>query len=159
MGYDGVRHAGVVLEVVSALAHWSPWLPFDAAVAAAPREPGVYLARQAAGDLVYVGMAGERRGQGIRGRLTVYWRGKAAVSGLGEAALDRALADPVFVQQHLDEVRAGSPKRAAVWAHDALRWAGLQICWAVTTDGAAAKALERVVLDTLITASLWNRAR
>lgn len=75
-----------MLEVVSRLAAWSPWLPFDAAVAAAPREPGVYLARQTADDLVYVGMAGERRGQGIRGRLNVYWRGKAAVSGLDETA-------------------------------------------------------------------------
>lgn len=104
-------------------------------------------------------MAGERRGQGIHGRLNVYRRGKAAVSGLGEAALDRALADPVFVQHHLDELRAGAPKRAAVWAQEALRWAGLQICWAVTMDGTAAKALERAILDTLVTASLWNRAR
>lgn len=31
----------------------------------------------------------------------------------------------------------------AVWAQEALRWAGLQICWAVTIDGTAAKALER----------------
>ena len=45
-------------------------VPFDAAATAAPRVPGVYLARQAAGDLVYVGMAGERRGQGVRARLT-----------------------------------------------------------------------------------------
>src|SRR5215213_7907958 len=44
------------------------------------------------GPIVYVGMAGERRGQGIRGRLNVYGRGKALVSSLGEAVMDRALA-------------------------------------------------------------------
>jgi hypothetical protein len=38
-------------------------------------------------------MAGERRGQGIRGRLNVYGSGKALASGLGEAVMDRALAD------------------------------------------------------------------
>jgi hypothetical protein len=144
---------------VSTLATWSPWLPFDEAVGAAPREPGVYLACQSGGELVYVGMAGERRGQGIRGRLTVYRRGKAAVSGLGEAALDRALADPVFVQHQLDALTAGTPKRAAIWAQEALRRADLQICWAITTDQAAAAFLERAVLDTLVAATLWNRAR
>jgi hypothetical protein len=83
-----------------AIAHMAPVV----AVAGIPhcrspgtRLPGVYLARQGDhDDLVYVGMAGERRGQGIKGRLIVYSRGKAAVSGLGEAALDRALA----VQRH-----------------------------------------------------------
>jgi hypothetical protein len=29
--------------------------------------------------------------------------------------LDRALADPAFVQEHLDELLAGHPKRAATW--------------------------------------------
>jgi hypothetical protein len=43
-------------------------------------------------------MAAERRGQGIRGRLTVYRRGRAAVSGLGEAAMDRALRDPDWLR-------------------------------------------------------------
>jgi hypothetical protein len=88
----------------------------EAAISAS-RLPGVYLARQGVdGDLTYVGMAGERRGQGLRGRLTVYRRGKAAVSGLGEAVLDRALADPAFVKEHLEELLAGHPKRAGAWA-------------------------------------------
>ncbi|MCU1657784.1 MAG: nuclease subunit of the excinuclease complex [Pseudonocardiales bacterium] len=140
---DGVRHswpvAAVDDDLVGGLAVWSPWLPFGEAVAGAPRLPGVYLARQgSAGGLVYVGMAGERRGQGIRGRLTVYRRGKGAVSGLGEAVLDRALADPNFVRQRLDELAGGKPKRAAVWAQDAFAWADLHVRWTVADDRAAA---------------------
>jgi hypothetical protein len=108
---------------------------------------------------VYVGMAGERRGQGLRGRLTVYRRGKAAVSGLGEAVLDRALADSGFVQEYLDELAGGVSKRAAVWAQDAFAWADLHIRWAVTDDRAAAAGLERAVLDVSQTMPLWNRAR
>jgi hypothetical protein len=47
------------------LAAWSPWLPFAQAAADSPRVPGVYLARRGKlGELVYVGMAGERRGAG-----------------------------------------------------------------------------------------------
>ena len=148
------------LSVVEPIAPWSPWLPFAEAALVAPRLPGVYLARQGVeGDLVYVGMAGERRGQGLRGRLTVYRRGKAAVSGLGEAVLDRALADPVFVQQHLDEVLAGISKRAAAWAQDAFGWADLHVRWAVTTDRPAAVLLERAVLTATQTLPLWNRVR
>jgi hypothetical protein len=146
--------------LVDRLASWSPWLPFADAVAHAPRLPGVYLARQGSdGGLVYVGMAGERRGRGIQGRLTVYRRGKGAVSGLGEAVLDRALADPGFVRQRLDELLGGSTKRASIWAQDALTWADLHIRWTVTKDRAAAAALERVLLDALRTMPLWNRAR
>jgi excinuclease UvrABC nuclease subunit len=55
------------------LAVWSPWLPFDQAAVEAPRLPGVYMARDHA-QVVYVGMAAGRRGQGIRARLTVYRR-------------------------------------------------------------------------------------
>lgn len=157
-----LRHAGPVLanDVVAALAKWSPWLPFHDAAVSAPRLPGVYLARQGAvGGLVYVGMAGERRGQGLRGRLTVYRRGKAAVSGLGEAVLDRALADATFVQEHLEQLIGGQPKRAATWAQDALHWADLHIRWAVTEDRQAAVTLERAVLDASAASPLWNRAR
>ncbi len=157
-----MRHADSVLagDAIASLADWSPWLPFDDAAVSAPRLPGVYLARQGQdGTLVYVGMAGERRGQGIRGRLTVYRRGKAVVSGLGEAVLDRALADATFVQGRLEQLLAGQPKRAAVWAQDALRWADLHIRWAVTVDRPAAVTLERAVLDASAASPLWNRAR
>jgi hypothetical protein len=104
-------------------------------------------------------MADERRGQGLRGRLTVYRRGKAAVSGLGEAVLDRAPADPKFVQEHFEELLAGYPKRAAAWAQDAVRWADLHIRGAVTPDRPAAVLLERAVLDASTASPLWNRAR
>jgi hypothetical protein len=43
------------------------------------------------------------------------------VSGSGEAALDRALADPTVVEKHLGAVRAGQSTRASVWAQDAIR--------------------------------------
>jgi hypothetical protein len=147
-------------DPIRALADWSPWLPFVEAVASAPRLPGVYMARQGAdGGLVYVGMAGERRGQGIRGRLTVYRRGKGAVSGLGEAVLDRALADADFIQGQLNALLVGEPKRAAVWAQDAFTWADLHVRWAVTHDRSAAAVLERAVLDATQEMPLWNRAR
>ena len=135
-------------------------MPFVEATVSAPRLPGVYLARQGAdGGLVYVGMAGERRGQGIRGRLTVYRRGKGAVSGLGEAVLDRALADAQFIQERLDELLAGRPKRAALWAQDSFGCADLHVRWAVTPDRPAAAALERAVLNAAQAMPLWNRAR
>jgi hypothetical protein len=69
-----LRHPDTVLtdDVVASLAAWSPWLPFEETAISAPRLPGAYLARKGSdGGLVYVGMAGERRGQGLRGRLTV----------------------------------------------------------------------------------------
>ncbi|RKN56158.1 hypothetical protein D7193_11545 [Micromonospora costi] len=120
----------------------------------------MYLARQTAnGPLVYVGMAGERRGRGIKGRLTVYYRGKAAVSGLGEAALDRALADLQWLRQRVAEVEAGQARRAASWAQEAIHHADLHISWATTADRESAVALERRALATLVDASLWNRDR
>jgi len=89
----------------------------------------------------------------------VYRRGKAAVSGLGEAVLAPALADAAFVQGRLEQLLAGEPKRAAVWAQDALRWADLHIRWAITADRPAAVTLERAVLDASAASPLWNRAR
>ena len=88
-------------------------MPFSEARAAAPRQPGVYLAREGLdGPIVYAGMAGERRGQGIRGRLNVYGSGKALASGLGEAVMDRALADVHWLRERLDDVEQGRPLRA-----------------------------------------------
>ena len=86
--------------------NWSGWVSFNEALAVAPRLPGVYVARQSdTGPIVYIGMAGERTGggrpQGIRGRLAVYTTGKGLASGLGEAAFDRALADPEWVAARL----------------------------------------------------------
>ena len=52
------------------LAAWSAWTRFDRLPAAAPRLPRVYLAATTTA-LVYVGMAGDRRGTGLRG--TRFW--------------------------------------------------------------------------------------
>ena len=142
------------------LADWSPWAEMPAALASAPLTPGVYMARDGAtGPVVYVGMAGERRGKGIRGRLAVYGSGKGMVSGLGEAAMDRALTDPDWIRKRLEELLAGEPRRAKEWARLALERAGLQVRWAVTADRPAARILELAVLAELRDAALWNRAR
>ncbi|MEU8112741.1 hypothetical protein [Micromonospora sp. NPDC048947] len=146
--------------IIAALAAWSPWTPFELAIQQAPRLPGVYLARQTAtGPLAYVEMAGERRGKGIQGRLTVYHRGKAAVSGLGEAALDRALADVEWLRERVAEVEAGHPRRATAWAQEAIHHADLHISWVSTPDRDTAVTLERRTLAALASASLWNRSR
>jgi hypothetical protein len=90
---------------------WSAWVSLSNAEV--PRQPGVYLARQgAAGPVVYVGMAGERSGQGLRGRLRRYTSGKALASGLGEAVFDRALADANWLRERLAEVETSRPTGA-----------------------------------------------
>jgi hypothetical protein len=104
-------------------------------------------------------MAGERRGQGIRGRLNVYSRGKGLVSGLGEAVMDRALADAGWLRERLAEVEQGRPMRAKAWGQAAIARANLHVCWAVTVDGRSASELERAVLFALESGELWNRAR
>lgn len=130
MGSDAVG----LLDQVAA---WSPWVPFADAARAAPRTPGVYVARLGeTGPLIYVGMAGERRGAGLRGRLAVYGSGKALASGLGEAVLDRALADPVWVEERLNEIRSGQPLRAKHWGQAALERADLHVRWVETVDRA-----------------------
>jgi hypothetical protein len=56
------------------------------------------------------------------------------VSGLGEAVLDRAVADPDWLTARLHDLRANGPTRAKEWA---------------------AAEFNREPLDV----SLWNRAR
>lgn len=142
------------------LASWSDWLPFVDAATSAPRLPGVYLARKGLdGPVVYVGMAGERNGQGLRGRLSVYRSGKALTSGLGEAVFDRAIADPTWLAQQLAAVETGSPSRAKSWGRAAFQHADLRICWATTVERDAARALENACLQALHDRELWNRRR
>jgi hypothetical protein len=148
------------LATLDGLADWSAWVPFDDAVRSATRGPGVYMARNGAdGPLVYMGMAGERRGRGVRGRLETYDRGKGAVSGLGEACLDRALADPSWVADRLVDRKAGMALRAKEWARLAVRRADLRMCWSETSDADTARALELSVLVRLRGMAIWNRAR
>ncbi len=151
------------LMVVEGWADWSAWVPFDQ-VATAPRLPGVYLAREGAdGPVVYVGMAGERTGggrpKGLYGRLNVYASGKGIVSGLGEAAADRAFADAEWLRARLAEVEQGEPSRALEWGRAAMARAGLYVKWAVTDDKATAVELEERIITVLAGAGLWNRGR
>lgn len=144
------------------LADWSPWVSFADPDTTPPTLPGVYLFRlPGGGEIVYVGMAGERAGsgrpQGLRGRLAVYRRGKGAVSGFGEAALDRALADSAFVEDELRMLRQDGPRRAKDWARDAIAWVAPEVCWATTPDATSARALELRV-EAVLGQSLWNRA-
>ena len=145
---------------VAGLAEWSPWLPFEEARRYAPREPGVYLLREPTGRIRYVGLAGERAGggrpQGLRGRLSVYWTGKGAVSGFGEAALDRALADPGWIEQQLESLRTAGPKRAKEWARDAVLRLDLEASYTVCADKDDARYLESRVVACLRPHDLWN---
>lgn len=135
-------------------------MPFSEARGAAPRRPGGYLAREGLnGPIMYVGMAGERRGQGIRGRLNVYGSGKGLVSGLGEAVIDRALADIHWLRERLADVEQGHPLRAKAWGQAAFAPANLHISWAISEDRRSALELERAVLLALDSRDLWNRAR
>ena len=149
---------------VEEMAEWSPWVPSEEALQTAPLLPGVYMAREGAdGPLVYVGMAGERAGggrpKGLRGRLSVYLTGKGVVSGLGEAAMDRALADPAWVRARLAELERGEPRRAKEWGRAALSRAGLQIRWTTVPSADAARALENRILAALADTGLWNRGK
>lgn len=102
------------------MADWSEWVPFGEALASAPLVPGVDMAREGTtGPIVYVGMAGERAGRtgtgtpkGLRGRLGVYVSGKGLASGLGEAVMDRALADPGWLRERLAEAEAEPASRS-----------------------------------------------
>jgi hypothetical protein len=143
---------------VGALATWSAWIRFDLLPAAVPRLPGVYLAANTT-QIVYVGMAGDRRGTGLRGRMTAYCTGKAAVSGLGRAVLDRALNDEDFVARRLASLVAGQRLDAQGWAALAMQEARLSLCWATTSDRATAVDLEKHVLDALHEQQLWNLRR
>lgn len=150
-------------EAVSELAEWSPWRPFSETAATAPRTPGVYLFRLPdTAEIVYVGMAGERGsggvGKGLRGRLAIYARGRGAVSGFGEAALDRALGNEAWLEDQLASLREHGPKRAKVWAQEAVAFLAPEVCWAECPDKNAALALEKQVETLLGLHGLWNRA-
>ena len=152
------------LAAVEALAEWSRWVPLRNAINTAPREPGVDLARRGAdGPVVYVGMAGERAGEragpGLRGRLAVYSSGKGLVSGLGEAALDRALADPEWLAERLAELERGAPVRAKEWGRQAVVHADIHTRWTICPDRDSARRLEEECLGILRGVDLWNRQR
>lgn len=142
---------------IDALADWSDWAPFFEAARAAPTQPGVYMMRIANAGIVYVGMAGPRKGLGIRGRLNVYRRGRGAASGFGQAAMDRALAAPAFIAQQTAALEAGSPRTSVQWARDAIDWWNPDVRWATTEDELAAETLEARAENNLRHLGLWNR--
>jgi hypothetical protein len=150
-------------EAVEQLSDWSGWISFSEAVASAPRSPGVYLLRlPETQQVVYVGTAGERTGggrvgQGLRGRLSIYGRGRGAVSGFGEAALDRALADADWLEQQLSSLRTDGPKRTKVWAQEAIESLAPEVRWTERASKTDALLLERRVEDLLGPHGLWNQ--
>lgn len=138
---------------------WSEWIPFQDALAVAPRFPGVYvcrLAREPERGPVYIGMAGERKGNGLRGRLAIYASGKGAASGLGEHAFDRALEDPKWLQARLDEALSGTAMRATKAARSALDNAGLEVRWKTVETRVEALELEMELIREY-RSGLWNR--
>ncbi|WP_197497051.1 hypothetical protein [Arthrobacter sp. B6] len=138
---------------------WSEWIPFSEALKVAPRFPGVYMFRIAAEPHrgpVYIGMAGERKGNGLRGRLAIYASGKGAGSGLGEHAFDRALEDPKWLQARLDDALAGNPMRAKAAARSAIDHAGLEVRWQTVETRAEALQLEARLINEY-RHQLWNR--
>lgn len=152
------------MAAVEAMANWSAWVPFDEALKTAPLLPGVYMARQGAdGPVVYVGKAGQRasggRPKGLNGRLSAYLTGKGVVSGLGEAAMDRALADPEWLRERLAEIERSEPRRTKEWGRAALSRADLQVRWTTVPTADAARALESRIISTLADTGLWNRGK
>jgi hypothetical protein len=137
---------------------WSSWCPLDQAANEATTSPGIYAARSD-DQIVYIGMAGVRRGLGVRGRLQVYGRGRGAVSGLGEAALDRALADPAWLAHRLTMLLTEGSSRSKDWAVAALHRAQVELCWVAAPDAPTAREWETRVLVELEDVALWNRAR
>jgi hypothetical protein len=122
----------------------------------------VYLLRDPDTHVIrYAGMAGERAGsgrpQGLHGRLSVYRTGKGAVSGFGEAALDRALADPSWAEAKLEHLRTTGPQRATEWARDAILRLAPEVSWATCSNGPDARHLETRVVLLRGHFGLWNR--
>ncbi|MGO4956774.1 hypothetical protein ACTQ49_05800 [Luteococcus sp. Sow4_B9] len=130
------------------LADWSEWIPFLEGTTQAPRHPGVYLIRFS-GSIRYVGMARERSGKGIWGRLSKYRSGKAATSGFGEHAMDLALADTEWLMDRIEHLAASGPERTTEWAKLAIDRLNPELSWAVASSGQAAKLLEHQTIARL----------
>lgn len=160
VGPEPVHAVVQVATEVDGLADWSTWASMAEAAAGAPTLPGVYMAAMpGTGEIIYVGMAGERHGRGIRGRLAAYQSGRGVVSGFGQAAMDRALRDVDWVRGRLVELEAGTVATTKDWAAAAIVRIDPRIRWTVTQDRAGAQELERLVVAALASEDLWNRVR
>ena len=147
---------------VEELAEWSPWEPLEEALPHAPRDPGVYLLREPRTQLVrYAALAGERAGggraQGLHGRLAAYRTGRGAVGGFTEAALDRALADPAWLEHQLHRLRTTGAQRARAWGRDAVAHLAPEVSWSPCAERADAAYLADRVLALLRPHDLWDR--
>lgn len=150
----------ILTAAVDGLANWSDWVDLAEAATQAPTMPGVYMAAlPGTGEIIYVGMAGERRGQGLRGRLAAYQSGRGVVSGFGAAAMDRALQDVDWLRERLSELELGVAATTREWATAAIVRINPQIRWTTVADRASAQELERRVLAALASEDLWNKAR
>lgn len=143
---------------VAELAEWSVWAPLAEALPEAPRSPGVFLLLERADRAVrHVGHAGERAGggspQGVYGGLRALVTGHGPITGFTEAALDRALADPGWVQAQVTDGSA----RARRWAGAAVRRLELDVSWSACPDRDEARWLEGRVVGLLRPHGLWAR--
>lgn len=157
------RHDDAI-AALGELTSWSGWHRLIDAAISAPRLPGVYRVREGStGPLVYIGMAGERKGggrpMGLQGRLRVYASGKALTSGLGEALADRAFADPIWLGRRLSELEGGNPMRAREWGRATVERADPYVSWAITTSRDEAIRLEALCIRAVAHIELWNRQR
>jgi hypothetical protein len=148
-------------SVVAHLADWSPWVPFTPeAVHSVPRTTGVYMHRErGTHQVVYAGMTGDRSGNGMRGRLSIYALGRAPHSGFGSLCLDRALADLAWMKARLTRLEAGEQWTTVDWAGAAVIRADLEVRWASTSSPKEAGDLEDAVLAAWTHEPLWNRKR
>lgn len=87
---------------------------------------------------------------------SVYWSGKGAASGSGEAALDRALADPDWVKQQLKRLRTPGPSRRRSEFATPCSRLNLEASWAVCADKTDALYLESRAEVLLRPNGLWN---
>ncbi len=143
-----------VYAEVDMLARWTDWAPFFDAARSIDRLPGVYSMRSD-NRIIYVGMAGERAGSGmskpsgLRGRLARYTSGKAAASGFGEAALDRALADVAFRQAATRRSRRRKTPPDDGVGEGSDQMARSRAPMAICPDADTAKTLEDQVVELL----------
>jgi hypothetical protein len=85
------------------------------------------------------------------------WRSStSAISGLGDAALDRALAEQSWLQDMVERTRVDGPLRATEWAKAALARADLELRWTITSDRSSAVIAERRLIAEA-EHRLWNR--
>jgi hypothetical protein len=159
--YDAAARLDAYREV-DGLAEWSAWAPLLDALPHAPRLPGVYLLREHDTCRIrHVGMAGERGGggspAGLYGRLSAYRTGHGAVSGFGEAALDRALGDAEWIEARLGEVRAGQRRRTRAWVRGAVARLAPEVSWSACHERSDARHLEMRVDALLRPFGLWTR--